>query len=177
MWTVPLKPGTRALDFKIDLLGPIDDADSAAVSQSIALVELLEKGPAVLVFVKEGCPTCQYTLPFLEKMYQSYPQSKVSIVVIAQEEASAASRMVHNFGIPTTPILLDPEPCTLSAQYKLVYVPTFFYVGQDREIKMAFESFNREEFKSLNEVVAQANRASPRSLFSSGEGVPSFRPG
>jgi hypothetical protein len=110
-------------------------------------------------------------------MYQSYPQSRVSMVVIAQEEASVAARMVHNFGIPTTPLALDPEPFSVSEQYELTYVPTFFYVGQDGKIERVFESFDREELRSLSEAVARVNESSPRPLFREEEGVPPFRPG
>ena len=174
---MPLKPGDHAPDFELELLVGADAENSESGSKRLILEELLSQGPAVLVFVKEGCPTCQYTLPFLERMYQSYPQSRVSMVVIAQEEASVAARMVHNFGIPTTPLALDPEPFTVSEQYELTYVPTFFYVGQDGKIERVFESFDREELRSLNEAVARVNESSPRPLFREEEGVPPFRPG
>jgi len=174
---VPLKPGDHAPDFELALVAGADAENVEPGSKSLKLEELVAKGPALLVFVKEGCPTCQYTLPFLERMYQSYPQSRVSLVVIAQEEASVAGKMVHNFGIPTTPLLLDPEPFTVSEQYQLAFVPTFFYVGQDGKIERVFESFDREELRSLNEAVALANELPPCPLFAEEEGVPPFRPG
>ena len=172
-----LKPGDHAPDFELALLGAASPENSRPDSGSLKLEELLVEGPALLVFVKEGCPTCQYTLPFLERMYQSYPESRVSLVVIAQEEASVAARMVHNFGIPTTPLVLDSDPFPVSEQYELSFVPTFFYVGQDQRIERVFESFDREKLRSLNEAVAQANEVSARPLFTQEEGVPPFRPG
>jgi thiol-disulfide isomerase/thioredoxin len=174
---VPLNPGHQAPDFELALLTAPDAEHPEPAAESLSLGGMLVQGPALLVFVKKGCPTCQYTLPFLERMYQSYPQSRVSLAVIAQEEAEVASTMVHNFGIPTMPLLLDPEPFTVSEQYELTYVPTFFYVGQDGKIERVFESFDREELRSLNKAVARANEQAPRPLFSKEEGVPPFRPG
>ena len=174
---MPLNPGDHAPDFELTLLPSADAEGREAGTEAVKLEDLLARGPALLVFVKEGCPTCQYTLPFLERMYQGYSPSRVALAVIAQEEASVASKMVHNFGIPTTPLLLDPEPFTVSEQYELSFVPTFFYVGQDGKIESVFESFDREKLRSLNEVVARTNELPPRPLFSEEEGVPPFRPG
>lgn len=174
---MPLKLGDQAPDFELDWVTAAGAENGEPGSKSLRFEELVAKGPVLLVFVKEGCPTCRYTLPFLERMYQSYPQSRVSLVVIAQEEASVASKMVHNFGIPTTPLLSDPEPFTVSEQYELSFVPTFFYVGQDRIVERVFESFDREELLSLNETVAHANELPPRPLFGEEEEVPPFRPG
>ncbi len=174
---MPLKPGDHAPDFELPLLGAAGSEKSEPDPGSLKLEELLVKGPALLVFVKEGCPTCQYSLPFVERMYQSYPQSRVALVVIAQEEAAVASRMVHHFGIPTTPLVLDSDPFHVSEQYELSFVPTFFYVGQDGRIESVFESFDREELRSFNEAVAHANEVSARPLFAEEKAVPPFRPG
>ena len=174
---MPLKPGDYAPDFELALVPAADTENSEPGSKSLKLEELVAKGPALIVFVKEGCPTCQYTLPFFERMYQSYPQSRVSLVVIAQEEASVASKMVHNFGIPTTPLLLDPQPFTVSEKYELCFVPTFFYVAQNGKIERVFESFDREALRSLNEAVARANELPSRPLFGEEEEVAPFRPG
>ncbi|MEE8349298.1 MAG: TlpA disulfide reductase family protein [Acidobacteriota bacterium] len=172
-----LNPGDDAPDFELSLLPASDAGDSDPGPEALKLKEMLVGGPALLVFVKEGCPTCQYSLPFLERMYQSYPRSRVSMAVIAQEEAPVARKMVHHFGIPTLPLLLDPDPFPVSERYELSFVPTFFYVGQDGKIEATFESFDREKLRSFNEVVARANEVPLCPLFTEEEGVPPFRPG
>ena len=37
--------------------------------ETVTLAEALKKGPVVAAFFKVSCPTCQFTAPFLERLY------------------------------------------------------------------------------------------------------------
>ncbi len=56
-----LATGTQAPDFELKTL----DGKSFSLSAELA------RGPAVLAFFKVSCPTCQYALPFLERLYKA----------------------------------------------------------------------------------------------------------
>ena len=43
---------------------------AAIDGKSYSLQEGLKRGPVLAAFFKVNCPTCQYTLPFLERLYQ-----------------------------------------------------------------------------------------------------------
>lgn len=172
-----LKPGDSAPDFELPLLpkiAAVDDAEQPAEFRR--LLDLLIQGPALLAFVKESCPTCQYALPFVDRIYRNYPESKVSLVVIAQEDGSMARKMVEGWGIQM-PVLLDEEPFAVSQQYDLSFVPTFFYVTQEGEVETVVESFAREELRVMNEKIAQFSGLHPIPFFKPEEDVPPFRPG
>ncbi|MCZ6484369.1 MAG: TlpA disulfide reductase family protein [Acidobacteria bacterium] len=172
-----LKAGDGAPDFELAWLTGKDEVDHAkGVPKLQSLKNLLERGPALLVFVKEDCPTCEYTLPLVDRIYQNYPGSKASIVVIAQEGVFAALKMVQDWGIHM-PVLLDQDPFVVGEDYGLVFVPTFFSVGQDGKIVRSFESFAREELKAINEEIARFSGVTPIPFFTVEEGVPAFRPG
>ncbi len=172
-----LKAGDGAPDFELPVLTGKGEVDhSKGVPKLRTLKDLLGIGPALLVFVKEDCPTCEYALPLVDRIYQNYPGSKASIVVIAQEGVFAALKMVQDWGLHM-PVLLDQDPFVVSEDYGLDFVPTFFLVGQDGRIERSFESFAREELKALNEAIARFSGATPIRFFTAQEGVGAFRPG
>ena len=54
-----LSIGIKAPDFELyDVAG-----------QSYRLADALDEGPLVLAFYKSACPTSQFTLPYLQKIY------------------------------------------------------------------------------------------------------------
>ena len=172
-----LKPGDQAPDFELQWIsGDAEAKSSDEVSELRSLTSLLKDGPALLVFVKEGCPTCEYALPLVDRIRENYPKSGASIVAIAQESMFAALKMAKDWEIQM-PILLDQNPYTVSEEYGIHFVPTFFYVGEDGRIRDIVESFAREELKVINEKIARLRAVDPIPFFSAQEDVPPFRPG
>jgi len=172
-----LKPGDQAPDFELQWInGDAEGENSEEVSELRSLRGLVKDGPALLVFVKEGCPTCEYSLPLVDRMRQNYPKSGVSIVAIAQESMFTALKMAEELEIHM-PILLDQNPYTVSEEYGIHFVPTSFYVGEDGRIRDIVESFAREELKAINEKIARLSGLDPIPFFSAKEDVPPFRPG
>ena len=166
-----LKPGELAPDFQLELVLDILQSQDRVVS----LQDTIEKGPALLVFAKESCPTCQFCLPFVQRIYQNYLDLEVSLVVIVQESLSAAQSMVHGLGLHM-PVLLD-EDFSVSENYQIEFVPAFFYVGQDGRIQRVLESFVRRELVEINEEIAKVKGVDPLPFFTPDEVVPAFRPG
>src|ERR1700687_5982422 len=90
-----LDPGSRAPDFRLPRV-------NGGVS---ALAELVAGGPAVLVFFKVTCPTCQMALPFLERIHAA---GTLPIHGISQNDDEDTREFNREFGI-TFPMLLDTE--------------------------------------------------------------------
>ncbi|HKZ78831.1 MAG TPA: redoxin domain-containing protein, partial [Pyrinomonadaceae bacterium] len=44
----------------------------SVAGKQFSLPEALARGPAVVAFFKISCPTCQFALPFLERVFQAY---------------------------------------------------------------------------------------------------------
>jgi len=55
-----LNPGTIAPDFKLQ----------NHEGKQFSLREALARGPVISAFFKISCPTCQYALPFLQRIYR-----------------------------------------------------------------------------------------------------------
>ncbi len=140
------------------------------------LADGLAQGPVLLMFVKAGCPTCEYSLPLIDRVYQNYPESRVSLVVLAQERESGARRLIRDGDLHLT-VGLDSSPHPIGEAYGVSYVPTFFYIRTDGTIAHAIESFAREELKEINAKIAGEDGVEALPFFAPDEGVPAFRPG
>ncbi len=73
-----LKPGDQAPNFGLQWIsGETEVENSDEVSELRTLTNLLKDGPALLVFVKDGCPTCEYSLPLVDRIRENYPKSEL----------------------------------------------------------------------------------------------------
>src|ERR1700752_3248175 len=89
-----------------------------------SLQHTLQQGPVLAAFFKISCPVCQFTLPYLERIYRAYPRDKVTIVGISQDEQSETQEFAREYGI-TFPLLLDPADTSLASNaYELTNVPS-----------------------------------------------------
>ncbi|HEX4486758.1 MAG TPA: TlpA disulfide reductase family protein [Terriglobales bacterium] len=160
-----LKSGQIAPDFSLPDMG----------GASFSLAEALTRGPVVAVFFKISCPTCQYALPFYERIYQAYGALAAAIVGISQNHREDTAMFNKTFSI-TFPVLLDDtETYPASNTYGLTNVPTVFWIGQDGEIEISSVGWDRKDFEAINVKMAGASLVIP--AFRPGEDVPAFRAG
>jgi peroxiredoxin len=137
-----LTAGDRAPDFRL--------ADLASGGER-TLAELLEAGPVFLAFFKVACPTCQYTFPFLERIYRG-AQGAVRLFAVSQDDAEATREFQQEFGI-TIPTLVDSASFSYPASnaYGLTHVPSMFLIERDGSISWSLVGFNRKELEALGE--------------------------
>src|SRR6266446_11008545 len=55
--------------------------------KSYSLDALRQKGPVVAAFFKISCPVCQFTFPFLQRLYQRYGDDGVTFLGISQDRS------------------------------------------------------------------------------------------
>jgi len=70
--------------------------------ESQTLSGLLASGPVLLAFYKAGCPVCQLTLPYLERL----SQGSLRVVTISQDGEAETQRFRQRFEL-TLPALFD----------------------------------------------------------------------
>jgi len=126
--------------------------------------------PTLLVFFKVSCPTCQYTMPFVERLASGANPDAPEILVISQDDAPNAIQFQERFGL-SVPMLIDPGPrYAASNLYRITHVPSFFLVEPEGTISLSFDGFEKQP---LEQVAARFGVP----LFAEGERVPSSRPG
>ncbi len=157
-----LVAGQRAPDFR---LAGLDNGEHT-------LVELLKTGPVVLAFFKVSCPTCQYTLPFLERMYRGLGNdSATRMFTVSQDDAEATREFNREYRL-NMPALLDSarNGYPASNAYGLSYVPSMFLIEPDGTIAWSLVGFHKKELEALGRKLG----VSP---FRDGEQVPEMKSG
>src|SRR5207248_639252 len=121
-----LAVGQPAPDFSLQTLD----------GQVLQLQKARATSPVVLAFYKAGCPTCQLTFPFLQRIQNA------TIWGISQDDAEETRAFIEQFGIGF-PVLIDPHPYDVSAAYGLEFVPGIFVVGMDGIIRVSDYGFSK----------------------------------
>jgi peroxiredoxin len=130
------------------------------------LRDSLKKGPVLVVFFKISCPTCQLTLPFLERL-----SSALSIIGVSQDDAESTREFTDYFHI-TFPVLVDPakDHYAVSSFYRLENVPSMFLIDSNGKVSWTLNGFHKGDLESLASRFGQI-------LFKDTDRVPLMKPG
>jgi peroxiredoxin len=130
-----------------------------------SLAAALKNGPVLLAFFKIACPTCQLTMPFLDRL-----AAAAQVVAISQDDRTGTNQFRKRFKVGT-PAILDAAPAyTASNLYGIRNVPSLFLVEPDGKISMAETGFSKAHLEELGERFGVP-------VFKAGEDIPVFRPG
>jgi len=146
--------------------------------KSYSLEELRRKGPVVAAFFKISCPVCQFTFPFLERLYQRYGSDNVTFLGISQDDAKATAIFARNYRV-TFPMALDEKERGYPASnaYGLANVPTVLLIDGDRTVRVSSMGFVKDDLERIAAELAERGRIAPTPLFRTNESVPANRPG
>jgi peroxiredoxin len=158
--------GNRAPDFSLKSLD----------GKPYSLKSVLEKGPAVVAFFKISCPVCQFTFPFLERLFQRYGSDSVTILGVSQNDARETKDFAKEYGV-TFPMLLDEKGYPASNAYALTNVPTIFLIDSDGSVKVSSVGFVKKDLETIADALADRRQIAHAAFFASTESVPAIRPG
>jgi peroxiredoxin len=147
-----------------------------AAGNEYSLAEELRKGPVVVAFFKISCPVCQFTFPFLERLFKTYGANVATFLAISQDDALDTREFCQEYGV-TFPALLDDENYTVSNLYGLTNVPSVFLIGADGIVKATSIGFDKTKLELISSELAAVAKVPSAALFRAGEIVPSFKPG
>lgn len=163
-----LQAGVKAPEIKLPLLD----------GREFSLNHARQRGPVVVAFFKVSCPVCQYTFPYLERIYQAYRESrKVTVVGVSQDDAKDTAAFNRDFGV-SFPTLLDPDgKYPASNAYKLTNVPSIFLISPEGEVETSIIGWSKQEMEDLSRRLAEMSGAVPIAVVQAGEKVPDYKPG
>src|SRR6266852_7877106 len=144
--------------------------------KNYSLDALREKGPVVAAFFKISCPVCQFTFPFLQRLYQRYGGDGVTFLGISQNDARATQDFAKEYGL-TFPMLVDENGYPVSNAYGLTNVPTIFLIDADGTVKVSSMGFDKKDLETIAAELAQRKKISLAPLFRHDEVVPANKPG
>jgi peroxiredoxin len=143
-----------------------------------SLEALRQKGPVVAAFFKISCPVCQFTFPFLQRLYQRYDGDNITFLGISQDDAKATAGFARQYGV-TFPMALDEKEKGYPASnaYALTSVPTIFLIDADGTVRVSSMGFVRDDLERITAELAERRKITPAALFGTNESVPANRPG
>jgi peroxiredoxin len=141
-----------------------------------SLNSLMEPGPAVLAFFKVSCPVCQFTFPFLQRLYERFGGDEVSFAGLSQDGATVTEKFLKEYGV-RFPVLLDEEDYRASNAYGLTSVPTIFLIDTSGTVKISSMGFVKNDLEAIARELADWRRTPLTPLFLPNEKVPANKPG
>jgi peroxiredoxin len=130
----------------------------------------------VAAFFKISCPVCQFTFPFLERLYQRYRGHNVTILGISQDDARSTKQFASEYGL-TFPLLTDADGYAVSNAYGLTNVPTIFLIDTDGKVKVSSMGFDKKDLESIAGELAENRKLALAPLFRPDEIIPANKPG
>jgi len=141
-----------------------------------SLGKLLQRGPVVAAFFKVSCPVCQFTFPFLERLYKRYGSDDVAFLGVSQDNAADTKDFARKFAV-TFPILLDEKNYPVSNAYGLTSVPTIFLIDTEGAVKVSCMGFGKNDLETIAKELAERRKISLAPVFAANESVPAHKPG
>lgn len=146
--------------------------------KTYSLEELRKKGPVVAAFFKISCPVCQFTFPFLQRLYERYGSDDVTFLGISQDDAKATASFAKEYRI-AFPMVLDEKEkgYSVSNAYGLTNVPTVFLIDPEGSVSVSSMGFVKQDLEQIAADLAERRKMVPAALFRANESVPANRPG
>ena len=141
----PARPGTRAPDFNLPLVG----------SGYRGLADLVEPGGGVIVFFKDSCPASEMVIPRLTPLSRALEAEERFFLAVAQETEEAARSYIGRHKLPFR-VAWEGAPYRTSSAYGVVTVPTLFVVDGTGVIAERVEGFIKSEYLALGAGIEQA---------------------
>jgi peroxiredoxin len=161
-----LEAGTPAPDITLkDLEG-----------QPRSLSEALKKGPVLAAFFKVSCPVCQFTFPFIERIFERYGGGNAQLWGISQDDAADTKDFCKEFDL-SFPALPDGDGYPVSNLYRITNVPSLFFIEQDGTISLSVTGFSKKDLVEISQRFAAASQKSAVPLFAPSDIVPDYKPG
>ena len=161
-----IRAGDTAPNFELD------DTKGKRVSLS----EALSRGPVVAAFFKVSCPTCQFTFPFLQRLFQTYGSDRTTFLAISQDDAADTREFCTEYGVGFT-ALVDDEGYPVSNEYGITNVPTFYLIAPDGTVQVDSVGFGKKALEKIAQELARVDGRPAVPLFKPGEVVPDAKPG
>jgi peroxiredoxin len=161
-----INPGKTAPGFSLKSLD----------GKEYSLQALVQNGPVVAAFFKISCPVCQFTFPFLERLYKRYGGDGVTFLAISQDDAKATKKFASEYGV-TFPMVPDDHGYPVSNAYGLTSVPTILLIDTDATAKVVCEGFEKKGLESIAAHLADRRKMTHAALFLASESVPAYKPG
>lgn len=131
--------------------------------------------PALLVFFKTTCGTCDVAFPCINRLRETYADGW-NLWAIAQDPPGAAADYAGKHGIDY-PVLIDAPDYMVSRLYDPLATPTLFLTDPRGRMVYSTYGFSKDDLNELAALVAKSVGAEPVVIAPEDDGRPAFKPG
>jgi peroxiredoxin len=135
----------------------------------------LEGRPAVLVFCKTTCGTCDLAFPYINRLREEYPEGW-DLWAISQDPPDKSSDYARKYGL-TYPVLIDAPEFAASKLYDPPATPTIFVIGPDGRVEYTTHGFVKDDVNEVSSRIAHYAGRDPVVIAPENDGNPAFKPG
>jgi peroxiredoxin len=132
-------------------------------------------GPLLYVLYKKSCPTCQYALPYLERLHRQYSARGLTVWGVAQESREDAAAFAREYGL-TFPQLVDAD-LDVTEQHAITNVPTVYLVDSGPTVLDMVVGFVSARYNELSRRIAEMVGAAYEPIVRPEDGAPALKPG
>ena len=161
-----VRTGNKAPNFELQ------DLDGNRVS----LQNALKRGLVVAAFFKVSCPVCQFTFPFLERLFQAYASDRTTFWAISQDDAQDTREFCAEYGV-TFPALLESDGYPVSNDYGITNVPTYYLIAPDGKVQVDSVGFGKRTLEKIAAELARFLGRPTAPVFRPDEIIPDSKPG
>lgn len=161
-----VEAGDRAPDFSL----------TGTDGETYRLSEALARGPALLVFFKSTCGTCDLAYPYINRLAASYPGDRWSLWSIAQDPPEAAGAYARGHDVET-PVLPDADGYAVSKLYDPPATPTLYLIDGEGKVAEKSWGFSKSELNALSSALAGMLAEEATVVAEAGDGNPEMKPG
>jgi peroxiredoxin len=127
--------------------------------------------PALVVFIKEDCPTCNLVAPVLNDLFNAYGDAVDFLLAGQTLEGNAKLAEVHQLGMP----ILDDSALGVAFSYDIDTVPTIYLSNGRGEMQQEVIGFVRDEWQALDSALASTTGNDAAAI--DWDSLPDWRPG
>jgi len=135
----------------------------------------LSHQPAVLVFFKTTCNTCDLAFPYVNRLRAAYPDGW-QLWAISQDPTDRSREYASRHGI-TYPVLVDAPGYAASKLYDPPATPTLVLIDSNGRVAYTTHGFSKDDLNALSRLLAAHLRVESEILAPPDDGQPAFRPG
>ena len=140
-----------------------------------SLPRSLNGQPALLVFFKTTCATCDLTFPYVNRLRETYPDGW-HLWAISQDAPDKSIVYARRLGV-RYPVLLDAPDYAVSRLYDPPATPTFFLVDGGGRVAYSTHGFAKDDINQIARLIAGYVGAIAQIIAPAGDGKPAFKPG
>jgi peroxiredoxin len=139
------------------------------------LPQSMEGRPAVLVFFKTTCGTCDLAFPYINRLLEAYPEGW-HLWAVSQDPPDSSAEYAASRAM-SYPVLLDAPAYAVSRLYDPPATPTLFLVDRRGRVAYTTHGFSKDDLNELSRLLAVEIGAEPAVIALAGDGKPDFKPG